>query len=76
LERSKEYRIRRLSGGEVLVRVMNQTFRPTDPELMDKFLALLSELVEKVPFYLLGCNMDISAARLSYGAMSGKEIKE
>lgn len=76
LERSKENRIRRLSGGEVLVRVMNQTFRPTDPELMDKFLALLSELVEKVPFYLLGCNMDISAARLSYGAMSGKEIKE
>jgi hypothetical protein len=55
---------------------MNQTFRPGDPELMDKFLALLSELVEKVPFYLLGCNMDISAARLSYGAMSGKEIKE
>ena len=76
LERSKENRIRRLESGEVLVRVMNQTFRPRDPELMDKFLALLSELVKKVPFYLLGCNMDISAARLSYGAMSGKEIKE
>ncbi|MBQ2946196.1 MAG: hypothetical protein IJD95_06505 [Clostridia bacterium] len=70
LERGEENSIRRLESKEVILRFLNQTHRPASPELMEKLLSLLNELCKKVPFYLLHCNMDISAAKLSHEVMS------
>ena len=38
---------------------------------MARTLNLIDRLVESVRLYRLGCNMDISAAELSYNTMKG-----
>ena len=69
LERSEENRIREIAKEEALPILVRQTYRPFDPEMMTRTLALLDRL--RVPFYRLGCNMDPSAAELSYRTMGG-----
>ena len=69
LERAKENRICEITQAEALPMVVQQAYRPFDPAAM----ALTMKLVDRmeVKFYRLGCNMDISAAELSYRTMSG-----
>ena len=69
LERAKENAIRVITRREALPMLIQQTYRPADPAAMEKTLSLLDGL--DVLFYRLGCNMDISAAELSYNTMKG-----
>lgn len=45
---------------------MSQTVRPKTPQYMGVLLSLLDALLKEVPVFLLKCNMDPSAAHVSY----------
>ena len=67
LKRARENRIREITKQEALPMLIQQAYRPADPAALTKTLMLLDRL--NVKLYLLGCNMDISAAELSYHTM-------
>ncbi len=69
LERSETNRIRRISAGEALPLLLEQTVRPKDPALAEKLFAVLDKLLKSTPVYRLSCNMDPEAAHLSYQTM-------
>lgn len=69
LERAKENTIRRADAGEVVSDLLRQTIRPQKEENMDKLLENMDALLKIVPVYKMGCNMDVSAAEMSYNAM-------
>lgn len=72
LERAETNHIREISAGEALPMLLQQTYRPEDITALQKMLELTEKLAESVRLYRLGCNMDISAAQLSYEAMHEK----
>lgn len=72
LERAATNRIERLSRAEALPLMVRHVYRPSDPEALQKTMELLGSL--DIGFYHLRCNMDISAARLSFSEMSGSEV--
>ncbi len=67
LERSQENQIHEVSKSEAFPMLLQQTYRPSDANALTKTLALLDRISAR--FYRLGCNMDISAAELSYQTM-------
>lgn len=67
LERAENNRIREISKQEALPMLYQQIYRPMDAEAMKKTIQLIDRL--NVKFYRLGCNMDLSAAELSYNTM-------
>ncbi len=69
LERSETNSIRELSFSEALPFLIRHVYRPSDPVALEKTLGLLKRL--DIRFYNLRCNMEISAAKLSYSAMGG-----
>ena len=69
LERAPENRIERITKAEALPRLLLQVYRPYDPAAMEKTMTLLDRL--DAAFYRLHCNMDLSAAELSYSVMRG-----
>ena len=71
LERAHENRIRRITKAEALPMLIQQAYRPADPAALQKTLMLLDRL--NVKLFRLGCNMDLSAARLSYNAMKEEQ---
>lgn len=71
LERAAENRIAPLTGSEAWPRLLQQVYRPADPEAMTRTLKLLDRLSGQVKLYRLGCNMDPEAAELAYDAMKG-----
>ena len=68
LERSRDNSISRIRKVEAYPMLMQQVYRPSDTEAMKKTLDLIDKM--DVKLYRLCCNMDISAAELSYGVMS------
>ncbi len=71
LERASENSIREITKQEAYPMLLQQVYRPADPEALKKTLLLLDRM--DVKFYKLFCNMDISAAELSYKTMAGIE---
>lgn len=69
LERASENSIREIAKQEAYPMLLQQVYRPADPEALKKTLLLLDKM--DVKFYKLFCNMDISAAELSYHTMAG-----
>ena len=69
LERAKDNSIREITKHEALPMLIQQSYRPADPSAMAKTLLLIDRL--NVKFYRLSCNMDISAAELSYNTLKG-----
>jgi hypothetical protein len=61
----------RISKKEALPFIIKQTYRPASTSALAKTLGLIDNL--NPDFYRLKCNMDISAAELSYGVMSTKQ---
>lgn len=72
LERSAENHIQRVQPTEVFTQLTHQVFFPQDPMQLNRFLSLFDEFLSVVPIYRMGCNMDISAAEMSYAAMTGE----
>jgi len=75
LTRSRDNHIERVAPSDILPLLLNQTYRPSDTDMMIKLLALLDGLMKSVPLYRLGCNISVEAARTSYDAMSEKKEK-
>ena len=69
LERSGENHIVQITKSEALPMLIQQAYRPADPIALAKTLTLIDRV--DVRFYRLSCNMDISAAELSYNTMKG-----
>ncbi len=70
LERAENNAIRPITKAEAFPELLRQAYRPADPVALEKTLALLARL--DVKLYRLGCNMDLSAAELSWKAMKGE----
>ena len=71
LERSSENHIREITFSEELPMLLQQVYRPMNAAAMEKTLQLIDRLAGHVKLYRLGCNMDVSAAELSYNTMKG-----
>ena len=69
LTRSEENWIRKAEASEVRPMLLQQSYRPADPIQLMKTLDLVDRLAESVSLYILGCNMDISAAETAYNGM-------
>ena len=69
LERSETNTIREISKSEAYPMLWQQFYRPYDPEAMERTVDMIGRL--KTKFYRLGCNMELSAAELSYQTMKG-----
>ncbi len=70
LSRAPENSIREVSPDEALPRLFSQTYRPDDAAAMAAVLPLVVRLSREIPVYELSCNMDRSAAELSYAVLS------
>ena len=70
LERAKENHIKQIDRSQAYYMLLQQSYRPSDTAVLAKTLALIDEMSDKVRFYRLGCNMDISAAQLAFNTMS------
>ncbi len=51
-------------------KLLNQSYRPTDPALMDLTLEMLGNIINSVPVYELFCNISTEAVLTSYEFMS------
>ena len=71
LERGEVNHIRPIPKAEALPALIRQTYRPRDPAALKATMALLDQM--NVRLYRLRCNMEPSAAELSFSAMSGEE---
>lgn len=72
ISRGEQNEIEMISPESALPTLLSQTFRPTDAEKTARVLETVIKMSERVPIYKLKCNMDISAALTSYGAMKGE----
>lgn len=70
LGRAAENRITPITKSEALPMLIQQTYRPAEPVALAKTMSLIDRL--NVRFYRLVCNMELSAAELSYHTMKGK----
>ena len=55
-------------------RIFWQLLIPEEEEELDRYWVLLEKMLDTVPFYLLECNRELEAARLSYETMRSKEV--
>jgi hypothetical protein len=76
LERAEQNSIIELEPQKMLSVILSQTLRPENANDYDKLLPLVSAILTNVNLYLLKCNKDISAAKLSYGVMSQGDKNE
>ena len=71
LDRSEKNRIEKVTADSVYNMLVQQVYRPQNPQKLLKTLQLIDVLSENVGLYRLGCNMNISAAELAYKATKG-----
>ena len=76
LERAEQNSIVELLPNQMLPTILSQTLRPENVGDYDKLLPLVSAILNNAKLYLLKCNMDISAAQLSYEVMSQGDKNE
>ena len=69
LTRSKENFLDPMPSAQILPLILNQTVRPDEPARMIRLLDLIDGFVKSVPCYLLGCNISVDAARVSFDGM-------
>lgn len=70
LERSEENWIKRVNGGDAIMKLLNQTIRPTEENDMSVLLSHVDVVLSNVPIYFMGCNMEDEAAIMAHKAMS------
>ena len=63
--------IRKLKPGEHLTELLHQVFLPSDATSVALTLGLVDKLLEKVPIYLLTCDMSEDAVRCSFETLTG-----
>lgn len=73
LQRGAENVIEAIPASEALPMLLQQSQRPGDKGRYPRYMELLSRLAESVAFYRLSCNMEPSAALVSYRGMAQPE---
>lgn len=76
LERSDTNRIRPVSPREAWPGLMGQTYRPADPEALERTLKLVDGLSKRVELWRLGCTVSAEAARIAADGMRGRRQDE
>lgn len=74
LHRAEENSIERFSGIDAISAVLKQVNKPKSEAARSKVLELLDKLILNVPIWNLNCNKQVDAARVSYEAMSQKDM--
>ena len=69
LTRAADNHIENITRNQAYVTLLQQVYRPADEEKLMKTLDLVDRLADNVKLYRLGCNMDISAAKIAYEGM-------
>ena len=69
LKRAADNHIEPITRNQAYMMLLQQVYRPADSVLMMKTLNLIDSLVDTVKLYRLGCNMDISAAKVAFEGM-------
>ena len=69
LTRSAENHIEQITREQAYPMLIQQVYRPNEITLLQKTLSLTDKLADSVRLYRLGCNMDISAAKIAYEGM-------
>lgn len=72
LERSQDNHIEKVTLKEALPMLIQQSYRPKEPQAMVKTLNLIAQLGQSVSLHRLGCNMEPEAANVSYTGMVEK----
>lgn len=75
LSRSEVNEAHEIAPGEVVTRLVTQIYLPKNPSALLKTMRLADRLVRSVRLVELGCNMDISAADVSFDALYRGERK-
>jgi len=75
LERGAENEISPISAAQALPMLMQQSHRPGNKSNFPKYMELLDRLAGGVAFYRLKCNMEPSAAAVSFEGMSGARVE-
>lgn len=70
LERGTENEISPVSFWEGYPMLLQQSYRPANPNALHKTLSLLDHLGQQVPLYRLRCNMEPEAAQIAYSGMN------
>jgi hypothetical protein len=70
LQRGSENRIRSSDPHSLMDILYCQAHIPEDPSLAQKAYALVDRLAERIPLWVMYCNQELDAAKVSYGAMS------
>ena len=68
LQHAQENRIDRIAPAAAFTLLLRDNTRVT-PDTLEAHLDLYSRLVEKVPVYVLHCNMDVEAAHVAWKGM-------
>ncbi|MCQ2469059.1 MAG: hypothetical protein MJ100_04540 [Ruminococcus sp.] len=71
LERAEKNHIEKISKKDAYNMLVQQIYRPNDPQKLIRTLQLIDRLAGSVTLWRLGCNMDIEAAETAYNAMKG-----
>ena len=74
VNRAEENRIEPFFGQEAIHAILEQTLRPGSMKMRIQLLELMDKLMRGIPVWKLYCNMDPSAAWVSYEAMSGEKL--
>ena len=69
LERSKSNKIIQISKTEAYSMLMQQVYRPCNPDKLERVMFLVDKLAECIKLYRLGCNMDLKAVEIAYNGM-------
>lgn len=76
LEQAKTNEIARLSVSKASMRLFQQVLFPTDEENAGKSLELFDDLVQRVPAYLLKCDISATAVKMSFEELTGLKFEE
>lgn len=70
IHRGENNVIHPVKASEAMPMLIQQSYRPEDPEGLKNVMKLLEQLWRQVPIWNLSCNMEMDAAKTSYEAMS------
>lgn len=70
LRQGKENKIKKISKLESLALFMDQTERPKDKKSMENLLELFDDFLNRIPVYLMECNISYEAVLTAYNEMS------
>ena len=70
LERAEKNKIRKTDKKDALTFLISQTSRPSEVENIDLMFKNLENIIENIPVYRLGCNMEKEACEVAYEEMS------